>query len=750
MKRSVSLATITSYFIDKCSFYRPLPVSTSGMLGLFSLFIVLCVLPNHFVCSNDLVLYAEVQPANTSESLDKIRQLPVVHYKFLFDSVPDRVQLGVIGPDAQRLFPESIDVLPSTAFAKRTVNADGESEYTTVTVTNFPVVDKNVIFMHGVAAIKELIVRYEHLNRSLHDADAMDLDLERRLESLREHINKAASQAQEDRLNAAKQELELANHQLEQEKRRSEQELQRVAQQLENEKSLLELEESLARERLVHQEEMSKVAMAKQLDLERELAERKDALQRQNTEALQALKTTQTQELDQKRVEMEKEKIMAEIEAKVAQDKIDAEIALKKLQLQAKLDTDRMVMGIKSVSTHLSSIINSILSHPEQLAYIAGLFLVVVACYFGIRELITMLRDFVQRRIGKPTLVRETSYHLSILPEFLSHWFESTKVDIHLKKLETAFAHVILSAEDKGRVISLAYATRNTRKAGAPFRHVLLHGPPGTGKTLIARTLAKCSGMDYAILSGGDITPLGEDAVNQLHALFNWAKRSKKGLLVFIDEAEAFLSSRTNSYGDGSNDSNLRNALNALLYQTGTPSQHFMMVLATNRPEDLDSAVLDRIDVSLHIGLPAEQQRIDLIGLYLKLHIQKVTESTTNNGILQVLFGSKVYNSMDTDCLSADALQFLAKVTDGFSGREISKLCVSAQYAMYLAPNRTLTWQVLKRVVLEKVAEHQEKFTGFRSYQDELVEEDTPVESTSPKKPRKGEGRINVHSTRKW
>eukprot|EP01031_Cornospumella_fuschlensis_P044771 gene44771-54753_t len=247
------------------------------MYAFLSLLVV-CVLSSHFVSSNDLILYADVQPANTSESLAKIRQLPIVHYKFLFDSVSDRIQLGVIGPDAQRLFPESIDVLPSTAFAKRTVNADGESEYTTVTVTNFPVVDKNVIFMHGVAAIKELIVRYEELNKSLTELDAMDLDMEKRLESLRDHINKAASQAQEDRLKASKQELEMAQQQLEQEKRRSVLELQRVTQQLENEKSLLELEEKLARERLLHQEGTSEVAAAKQLELERELAERKDEL----------------------------------------------------------------------------------------------------------------------------------------------------------------------------------------------------------------------------------------------------------------------------------------------------------------------------------------------------------------------------------------------------------------------------------------------------------------------------------------
>jgi hypothetical protein len=46
----------------------------------------------------------------------------------------------------------------------------------------------------------------------------------------------------------------------------------------------------------------------------------------------------------------------------------------------------------------------------------------------------------------------------------------------------------------------------------------------------------RSSGMDYAIMSGGDVGPLGAEAVSELHKLFGWAERSKRGLLLFIDE----------------------------------------------------------------------------------------------------------------------------------------------------------------------------------------------------------------------
>ena len=61
--------------------------------------------------------------------------------------------------------------------------------------------------------------------------------------------------------------------------------------------------------------------------------------------------------------------------------------------------------------------------------------------------------------------------------------------------------------------------------------------------------------------------------------LFDWSERSRKGLLLFIDEADAFLGRRGDEMSEG-----LRGALNALLFRTGDQSRDFMVVLATNRP----------------------------------------------------------------------------------------------------------------------------------------------------------------------
>ena len=57
--------------------------------------------------------------------------------------------------------------------------------------------------------------------------------------------------------------------------------------------------------------------------------------------------------------------------------------------------------------------------------------------------------------------------------------------------------------------------------------------------------MAHHSGMDYAIMTGGDVAPMGRDGVTAIHRVFDWARTSNKGVLLFVDEADAFLRKRS-------------------------------------------------------------------------------------------------------------------------------------------------------------------------------------------------------------
>ena len=51
---------------------------------------------------------------------------------------------------------------------------------------------------------------------------------------------------------------------------------------------------------------------------------------------------------------------------------------------------------------------------------------------------------------------------------------------------------------------------------------------------MFAKGLARESGLHYAIMTGGDVAPLGKDATTEIHKLFDWAGTTRKGVLLFI------------------------------------------------------------------------------------------------------------------------------------------------------------------------------------------------------------------------
>ena len=125
------------------------------------------------------------------------------------------------------------------------------------------------------------------------------------------------------------------------------------------------------------------------------------------------------------------------------------------------------------------------------------------------------------------------------------------------------------------------------------------------------------SGMDYAIMTGGDGAPMGRDGVSAIHKLFDWSQTSRRGLLLFVDEADAFLRKRANDQIS----EDLRASLNAFLYRTGEQSNKFMLVLASNKPEQFDYAINDRLDEIVCFDKPGFEERKRMIFHYFDKYL---------------------------------------------------------------------------------------------------------------------------------
>uniref|UniRef100_A0AAQ5YIZ3 AAA+ ATPase domain-containing protein n=1 Tax=Amphiprion ocellaris TaxID=80972 RepID=A0AAQ5YIZ3_AMPOC len=279
---------------------------------------------------------------------------------------------------------------------------------------------------------------------------------------------------------------------------------------------------------------------------------------------------------------------------------------------------------------------------------------------------------------------------------FVSDWDKLTATVTPSKRVRSrpqdALEGVVLSAALEERVRDIAIATRNTRQNRGLYRNILMYGPPGTGKTLFAKKLALHSGMDYAIMTGGDVAPMGRDGVTAMHKVFDWANTSRRGLLLFVDEADAFLRKRaTEKISE-----DLRATLNAFLYRTGEQSNKFMLVLASNQPEQFDWAINDRIDEIVNFALPGLEERERLVRLYFdKFVLGPATAGRQRLKLAQFDYGLKCSD--------------IAKRADGMSGREISKLGVAWQAAAYSSEDGVLTEAMIDSRVDDAVKQHAQK-----------------------------------------
>ncbi|KAJ6812207.1 ATPase family AAA domain-containing protein 3-like [Iris pallida] len=375
---------------------------------------------------------------------------------------------------------------------------------------------------------------------------------------------------------------------------------------------------------------------------------------------------------------------------------------------RANAEREKWVSAINTTFEHIGGGLKAILTDQNKLVVAVGGVTALAAGVYTTREGARVVWGYVDRILGQPSLIRESSmarYPWSgVFSRSMSSIASKSKAAKGNGQGENGngFGDVILNPSLQKRIKQLAAATANTKAHKAPFRNMLFYGPPGTGKTMAARELARKSGLDYALMTGGDVAPLGSQAVTKIHQLFDWSKKSQRGLLLFIDEADAFLCERNKTYMSEAQ----RSALNALLFRTGDQSKDIVLALATNRPGDLDSAVADRIDEVLEFPLPGEEERLKLLKLYLDKYIAKAGEG--KRSWFRSLF-RRQQQKIEIKGITDDLLKEAAAKTEGFSGREIAKLMASVQAAVYGSKDCELNPELFRDVVDYKVAEHQQR-----------------------------------------
>ena len=150
----------------------------------------------------------------------------------------------------------------------------------------------------------------------------------------------------------------------------------------------------------------------------------------------------------------------------------------------------------------------------------------------------------------------------------------------------------------------------------SPPNGMLLYGPPGCGKTYIAQKLAEEIEYHYIEVKPSDLASIYIHGTQEkIGKMFKEAVE-KSPTLIFIDEVDAVLPSRNSKI-----DQHISSEVNEFLAQmTNCADRGIFIVAATNRPENIDAAIMrtGRIDKVVYLAPPDVFARQEMLRLYLR------------------------------------------------------------------------------------------------------------------------------------
>lgn len=313
----------------------------------------------------------------------------------------------------------------------------------------------------------------KELEKSPHAKQALELS------KIQEITKQQEQMAKIKEFEASIEQLKLDQRRVDHEERRK-----TMAEETRQNQQREQYKDQLARQRYDEQLLQQQRANEEQLRRQEESVAKQEAMRKATLEHEMDLRTKS----DMKRIE-------AEMRARAVVERENRDIYLEQIKLKAQENRVTVLESIKTAGEVLGSGFRSFISDWDKITATAVGVTMLAGGIYTAKHGIGILGRTIESRIGKPSLVRDTS-RLNFT-DMVAHPITATRRLYLSRKPQDSLQGVILRPSLEERLRDVAIATRNTKKNKGFYRNVLFYGPPVSCQLRFVRQLT--DQMDFRV-----------------------------------------------------------------------------------------------------------------------------------------------------------------------------------------------------------------------------------------------------------